>query len=229
MAATAPISERDRLKEFDDYLEKFIDAIRGEVEEVVDGEQVGRLLETARRLGLRLDERLPPTLEPAVSSEIRQILLGGIRKLDELVDHPIDLLDDFLVRAESIRHIVRDALDEDVSPEVDLNSKESVARWLVGELDGVPRTELAELAGVDVRTFQRWLGGIGGGVPHRAQVLVKLIAILRSAWTPKGVAAWLTRPRHDLQGAAPIDLMSDASLEPELLRAARRGRAQHGA
>jgi transcriptional regulator with XRE-family HTH domain len=229
LAPPAPSAERDQLEQLDDYLEKFIDAVRGEVEDVVDREQVERLVETARKLGLRLDERLPPTLDPAVSSEIRQILLGGIRRLDELGDHPIDLLDDFLVRAESIRHIVRDALDEDVSSEVDIDSKEAVARWLVGELDGVSRRELAELAGVDVRTFQRWLGGIGGGVPHHAQVLVKLVAILRTAWTPKGVAAWLKRPRHDLRGAAPADLMSDPSLEPELLRVARRGRAQHGA
>jgi transcriptional regulator with XRE-family HTH domain len=226
LPTAAPISERDQLQQFDQYLERFIVAVREEAEQI-DSQQLDRLLDTTKKLGLRLEEKLPPTLDPAVSSEIRQILLGGMRKFEDLREQPIDLLDDFLVRAESIRHIVRDALDEDVSVEVDLNSKQATATWLVQELDGVSRKEVAELVGVDVRTFQRWLRGIGGTVPHQAQVAARLVAILRAAWTPKGVAAWLKRPRPEL-GSAPLELMADASREPELLEAARRGRAQPG-
>lgn len=226
LPATVPTSEREQLEEFDDYLERFIAAVQAEAEQI-DPEQLDRLLDTSKRLGLRLEEKLPPTLDPAVASEIRQILIGGMRTFDELSDRPIDLLDDFLVRAESIRHIVRDALDEDVSAEVDLANKQALARWLVQQLEGVPRKDVAELAGVDVRTFQRWLRGIGGPVPQQAQVAARLTALLRTSWTPKGIVAWLKRPRPDL-GEAPLKLMGDASREPELLDAARRGRAQHG-
>jgi transcriptional regulator with XRE-family HTH domain len=226
LPATAPTSEREQLQQFDDYLERFIEAVRAEAEQI-DPQQLTRILDTTKKLGLRLEENLPPSLDPAVSSEIRQILIGGMRKLDELDDRPIDLLDDFLVRAESIRHIVRDALDEDVGAEVDLDRKQAIARWLTRELEGVPQKDLAELVGVDVRTFQRWLGGIGGPVPEQAKLAARLVAVLRTAWTPKGIVAWLKRPRPEL-GTAPLDLMGDASREPELLEAARRGRAQHG-
>jgi transcriptional regulator with XRE-family HTH domain len=226
LRAAVPISEREQLLQFDEYLERFIEAVREAAEEV-DPEQIDRILETTKRLGLRLEESLPPTLDPAVASEIRQILIGGMRKLDELAGQPIDLLDDFLVRAESIRHIVRDALDEDVGAEVDLASKQALALWLAKQLDGVPRRDVAAIVGVDVRTYQRWLAGIGGPVPHRAQTIARLVAVLRTAWTPRGIAAWLKRPRLDL-GGAPLELVDDASREPELLEAARRGRAQHG-
>lgn len=221
------ISERDQLQQFDTYLEQFITAVRKEVEHL-DGEQLDRVLDTTKRLGLRLEEKLPPTLDSAVSSEIRSILIGGMRKFDELSGEPINLLDDFLVRAESIRHIVRDALDEDLTHEVDLHSKQALARWLVQQLDGVPRPQLAELVGVDVRTFQRWLGGIGGQVPERAQTSARLIAILRNSWTAKGVDAWFRRPKQAL-GGAPIEFLDDPVREPELIQAARQGRAQHGA
>ena len=227
LSTAASISERDRLQEFDSYLEQFIAAVREEAEHI-DTEQVQRLVETSKRLGLRLEEKLPPTLAPAVSSEIRAILLGGMRQLEQLQgEASIDLLDDFLLRAESIRHIVRDALDEDVSAEVDLTSKAALARWLIRELDGVPRTEVAELVGVDVRTLQRWLGGIGGVVPHRARVVARVIAILRNAWTPSGTVAWFRRERPRL-GGAPINFVSDPAREPDLLLEARQGRAQHG-
>lgn len=227
MPAFAPPTQRDQLEQFDQYLERFIETVREEAEQV-DVEQLERLLDTAKRLGLRLEEKLPPTLDPAVASEIRQILIGGMRKFGQLQDQPLDLLDDFLLRAESIRHIVRDALDEDMSAELDVTNKRAVAEWLTQELEGVPQTDIAELLGVDVRTFQRWLRGIGGATPQQARTLVKLVAILRTTWGSRGVVAWFKRRRPDLGNAVPLDLLPNPALEHELAGAARRGRTQHG-
>lgn len=226
MPASLPTPERDRLQQFDAYLEQFISTVRDEAEQV-DPEQVERLVDTSKRLGLRLEERLPPSLDPAASSEIRAILLGGMRKLEEANTPTIDLLDDFLVRAESMRHIIRDALDEDVSDEVDLASKQATAEWLTKQLRGVPRPQLAELVGVDVRTFQRWLVATGGSPPRRAQLVARLVAILRASWTPAGVVAWFHRPRPRL-GGTPLGLLDDPLRDEDLLAAAREGRAQHG-
>src|SRR5256885_1034684 len=84
--------------------------ILAEQAESVDRAQMGAFIDTAERLALRLDEDLPPAMEASSVAEIRGILIGGLRTLREVEhDRPLDVLDDFLVRAESIRHIIRDA------------------------------------------------------------------------------------------------------------------------
>ena len=52
--------------------------------------------------------------------------------------------------------------------------------------------------------------------------------MLRHAWTPKGVLAWYHRPRRDLGGKAPLELLDDPGSERLLLSAARDSRTQYG-
>jgi uncharacterized protein (DUF2384 family) len=79
--------------------------------------------------------------------------------------------------------------------------------------------------GVSERQLQRRRHDGGLSTP-RMQVLARLVAILRHAWTDQGVYAWFQRPRGDLAGAAPIVLLDDPANERALLIAARAGRIQ---
>jgi hypothetical protein len=230
MTATVHDSERAQLERIDRHLEKWMEILKEEAGKV-DIEQLRLFVKTTRRLAARFDEELPPTLEPAAMNEIRGIILGGIRKLDQADDSPhtigpLDVLDDFLVRAESIRHILRDVLDEDIGPEA------SDAGVLIAELEswlpGVPRREIARLGGFGVRTSYRYAKG-GTAPSHRLTLVARLAAILRRGWTPQGVVAWFDRPREDLDSRKPIDVLDDPAYEHRLMRAARSGRAQHGA
>lgn len=217
---------RSRLEALDQFIEKWIETLRDEAE-AVDPEQMGLLVKTAKRLAHRLDDNLPPSLDPVALAEIRGILLGGIRRLEEEPDAgPLDVLDDFTVRAESIRHIVRDALDEDIG--VDRADSVTLVRLLIEWLPRVTRKQLALLAGVEVRTLQRWAKG-EGEASRRLYLVTKLVAILRHAWTPEGVVAWFLRRRPDLEGKKPIELLDDPAYEQLLIQAAREGRAQRGA
>lgn len=218
--------ERNQLEALDEQIERWIAAIRDEAESI-DPEQVQLIVKTAKRLAHRLDENLPPSLDPAALAEIRGILLGGIRRLEEESDEtrPLDTLDDFVVRAESIRHIIRDALDEDIG--VNAADASALIALLSEWLPRVTRKQLAELAGVDVRTVQRWVRD-GGVAPRRLYIVAKLAAILRHGWTPEGVVAWFYRPRHDLEGTPPIELLDQPAFEQALIVAAREGRAQRG-
>jgi hypothetical protein len=67
-----------------------------------------------------------------------------------------------------------------------------------------------------------------GASSHRIQVVARVVAILRHAWTDQGVYAWFHRPRADLGGGPPIVLLDDPGNERALLIAARAGRVQGG-
>ena len=224
MAVIVPQDDRALLEAVDNAIELWIRALRDEVE-TLDPEHLELIVKTAKRLATRLDQNLPPSLDPVAVAEIRGILLDGIRKLDEDEPMPLDIVDDFVVRAEAIRHIVRDALDEDLG--VDQRNAGALSRLLVEWLPRVTRKQLAELMEIDVRTFHRWLSD-GGDAPRRLLMVARLVALLRNAWTPEGVVAWFYRSRRDLGDVRPIDIIDDPAQERLLISAAREGRAQHG-
>jgi uncharacterized protein (DUF2384 family) len=218
--------ERQQLEELDDAIERWMRTVREQADSI-DAEQFHRFRETAQKLALRFEERLPPSLEPSAANEVRTIMIGGLRKIDEVGDdRPLDVLDDFLLRAESIRHILRDALDEDLPAAPD--DTKMLATLLVAWLGPrITRRRIGELLGVTERTVQRWLD-TGGRPSRRLYLVTRLVVLLKDAWTPEGVLAWFDRPRPSLGGKRPIDVIDEPEFEQVLLQDAREGRAQHG-
>jgi hypothetical protein len=228
--------ERKQLKYLEDQIEQWQEQLRedlastttdeGEIEVPIDPEYVERFVETAQRLSSRVHKEVPPDLDPAALAEIRGHLIDGLEALYELDrTRPLDAVDLFVVHAEAVRHIVRDALDG--QPEGDESDARQLLEGISMQLPGISRKELGQLIGVGERQIQRLVKD-GGTPSRRLQLVARLIALLFRSWTPAGVVAWFYREREDLEGQTPIDVLDDADFERPLMLAARRGRTQHG-
>jgi hypothetical protein len=106
----------------------------------------------------------------------------------------------------------------------DARSPKELARWLAGAVE-VPQRDLADLLGVDLRRFQRWISARErtrpeGEEARRLRALARLVGQLRHSFTPAGVVAWFDWPRADLGGATPRDLLADPVRLPDLMLAA---------
>jgi uncharacterized protein (DUF2384 family) len=169
------------------------------------------------------DELHEADFEPEWVAEFRGLLLDSVRALQS--QEPLDAYDKLLLNAEAIRHLLRDAIDGHVRGGEDNvgGVVEQLGQWL----PRVSQAELAALMGISTRQYQRW--ALSRAAPsRRAQLVARLIAILRRAWTPEGVVAWFYRPRPALGDHAPIDVLDDPAYEQEVFLAVRQGRAQHG-
>lgn len=191
----------------------------------LDHEGLERMVRTFREAAGRVNRDLPPQVDAQAADEIRRRLLA-LLTLDLDSRPPLDLADDILVEMEAVRHVVRDLLDE--QPPVELRDARRVLALLEAWLPGASLAELAALVGYSPRQVQR-LRQAGGAATHRAQVVVRLVALLRHAWTDRGVIAWFYRPRRDLDGSRPVDLVGEPAYERDLILAARAGRAQGAA
>jgi hypothetical protein len=224
--------DRERLERIDQELADLQRSVLEELESIsdhageLDASYAERFRDTAERLAYRLNEELPPDLDPSALAEIRDIILRSLEALSELDEsRPLDIVDRFLVSAEAIRHLVRDALDEHVG---DKGDRRELMRTLGEWLPRISQPEQTRLAGISVRQFQRWAKD-SGAPSRRLLLVVQLVALLRRSWSPEGVIAWFDRPRAGLDGKAPIEVLDDAESERRLLIAVRQGRAQHGA
>lgn len=225
------LAEKARLEtievEIADLVEPFIQEVsRAASTEDVHPSFVDRFAETARRLFELNDGLREEDFDPRVLAEFRGIVINAIKDVAEAdPERPLDSIDSLLIHAEQLRHLVRDAMDGHVGG-VGQNSKMVMAS-LREFLPSIRQVELAALLGRSQRQVERW--ATQEGPPARRLELVAWIAaLLRHSWTEEGVAAWFFRPRPDLEGKKPVDLLDDASREDDLLKAARRGRAQHG-
>jgi uncharacterized protein (DUF2384 family) len=211
----------------DEFINRVTDDLERVKQEPFDPDYGERFRETARRLSKQLNEQLmPPDLDSAAVAEIRGIIVDALHDLDEIdAERPWDTVEVFVLKAEAMRHIVRDALDAHVGS--DGRDAAALANSLVDWLPRVPQNRLAELVGISPRQFLRWRKQ--GGEPTGRLVLVtRLVALLHAAWTPEGVVAWFERARRDLDGKRPIDVIDDHDYEQRLMTAVRQGRAQHG-
>lgn len=202
--------------------EEALDEVTGHPE--IDGSAHKRLVDVGKRLA-----DLKPQLEAAdLSYEQRATLYSALVDVSAAMNaDPGDLnrFEAALVGIERVRHVIRDALDEFVG------GATADRRRLLQELDrslpDVRQADVAELLAVDPRTIRRWTSE-AGEPEHRLQLVARLVAVLRHAWTPKGILAWFHRPRRDLDGKAPIELLDDPGSERVLLSAARSSRNQYG-
>jgi hypothetical protein len=106
----------------------------------------------------------------------------------------------------------------------DARSPKELARWLARAVE-VPQRDLADLLGVDLRRFQRWISARErtrpeGEEARRLRALARLVGQLRHSFTPAGVVAWFDWPRADLGGATPRELLADPVRLPDLMLAA---------
>jgi hypothetical protein len=188
--------------------------------------------DSARKRLAGISERLAalkPQLEAAdLSVEQRAALYSAMLDVSSAMTAKSEDLDRFeaaLVGIERVRHVIRDALDEFVGG---ANAdRRRLLREIERSLPGIHQTEIAELLDVDPRTIRRW-GKEAGRPEHRLLLVARLVAVLRNAWTPKGVLAWFHRQRRDLGGTIPMDLLNDPGSEFSLLNAARSSRTQYG-
>ncbi len=231
-AATSP--ERDRLatideltKELGEWRDALTEALRelGEMAiDLTDAAYQKRLKDTADRLVQMDDELHRADFDPEWLAEFRGLLLDSLRAMQ--TDQPLDAFDKLLLNIEAMRHLLRDALDGHVERSED--DIAAVVQQLQRWLPRVSQPELAGLMGISTRQYQRW-GQMHAAPTRRAQIVARLIAILRRSWTDAGVVAWFYRSRPELDNQAPIDVLNDAAWEQALFRAVRQGRAQHGA
>jgi uncharacterized protein (DUF2384 family) len=225
-----PSPEAERLQALDTELERWKELILrvGDIRDSeVDHEYGKRFAETEKRL-LALNEKLhPEDFDPEVLAELRGIMLQWISAAHDLDGRrPLDTVDKYLIHAEAMRHLVRDALDAHV--EGAGRDAQAVVTQLREWLPTTTQVEIARLAGISDRQFHRWKTN-GGKPPRRLTLVARLVALLHRAWTEEGVIAWFHRARRDLDGHAPIDVLDDPAYERRLLAAVRQGRAEHGA
>jgi len=227
--------ERQQLERLEDIIESWQAQLRDELAQDVGEHKSGspldiayteRFVRTAQRLSSQVNKELPPDLDPEALAEIRGHLINGLEALNEIDEtRPLDSIDSFVVHAEAVRHIVRDALDGQAKgDEADAGE---LLEGLSMQLPGVTRKELSELLGIGERQMQRLAKG-GSTPSDRLRLVSRLVALLWRAWTPAGVVAWFYRRRRDLDGKPPIDILGDPDYERSLMVAARQGRAQHG-
>lgn len=192
----------------------------------VDGAFVDRFKETNRRLVELNNDLHPEDFSPEALAEIRGLIINMMDAVENIdTKQPLDSLDRVLVLFEAMRHSIRDAIDWHVEG-AGTDSKATVA-MLYAYLEDVPKKQIAELVGVGPRQVQRWARD--GGVPtRRLDLVARLVRLLSMAWTDEGVIGWFSRPRRELGGRAPADVLDDPAFERDLLLAARQGRAQHG-
>lgn len=225
MGASAPSTERLHAldREVEELKNVFVDGLTHLQEVANDDAFEERWRCIAQRLRqLRYGFR-PEDFDKEQILAISRALLDIYEVID---DHEsLESLDQLLINFERIRHVVRDALDEQIS-NVSGNSAE-ILDELFQRLPGVPQHEVAELVGVDRRTFARWKES-DRPPSRRLQIVARLVAILRYNWTTGGIIAWFHRPRRDLGGEVPLSLLAERVIDEDaLISAARAGRSQY--
>jgi DNA-binding transcriptional MerR regulator len=227
-ATTTKDPQLRRLREIDTEVEGVKAAFEAALAEVtgrpeIDGSAKKRLAEVERRLA-----DLKPQLEAAdLSYEQKATLYSAMVDINNAMNAAPDDLDRFeaaLIGIERVRHVIRDALDEFVGGAS--ADRRRLLQEIQQSLPGVRQADVAELLNVDPRTIRRW-SAQPGEAEHRLQLVAHLVAILRHAWTPKGIVGWFQRPRRDLEEKRPIDLLADPASERALLTAARSSRNQY--
>lgn len=189
----------------------------------LDPESLERFNGTIKELAARVNSKVVPEIDSYAAALISQRLIS-VLTLDLEETEALDAADRYLVDLEAIRHVLRDLLDEQ-QPEALRRQAGEIIATLETWLPSVSVSELADLLGHSMRVLQRRRHD-EGPANAREQLVARLVAILRHAWSDAGVVAWFHRVRGDLGEQTPIELLGDPGNERALLIAARAGRVQ---
>jgi hypothetical protein len=224
MATT--LTEREALLDADESLAQFQRMMEeAAATGALKQEGLARFSATARETAARVSSEVVPRIDAEAAREVLERLIV-ILTVDPAREEVLDAADRCLNELEAIRHVLRDLLQEQ-PPEALRQSASEIIALLESWLPTISSKDLARLLGYSARQLQRRRGE-AASASSREQLLARLVAILRHAWTDAGVVAWFDRPRPELAGLAPLDLLKDPSHEHDLLIAARAGRVQGG-
>lgn len=152
-----------------------------------------------------------------------------LMKLMRLISADPGLEDPQWEIAEQVAHIMDlfDVLKREIEHSV-IDDPRMAAQFVAKEMKDVDQKELAHLLGF---ASDRSLRDLRANKvreirknPERVMLVAQLVYDLRYAMRPNGILAWFGRPRYQLDGKAPIDLINknpSAAVEP--LRALARG------
>lgn len=112
-------------------------------------------------------------------------------------------------------------------PQREARPVEEVVRWLAAVLaqDKIEVGTQAAIVGVDEDTYTSWLSETDPAVPsgsseRRVRLTGQVISELLHTMSPAAAVEWLTVPRSDLLGQAPLALIADEREAELLARAA---------
>jgi len=105
----------------------------------------------------------------------------------------------------------------------DVRSGKELVQFLAAVTEA-PQARLAELLGVSLRQFQRWLSPAERAEPdgddlRKVRAVARIVNQLRFSLTPAGAVDWFWW-RLPARRVAPVDLLDDTGQLPELLRQA---------
>lgn len=222
----ADLEERRELEAADEKIMQFQKTMeRAASSGALNPEELHRFALTIKEAAARVNDEVLPRIDAESAKKISTRLIA-ILTLDTDAHDVLDAADQYLVDLEAIRHVFRDLLQEQQPPALRREGRELLAT-LEEWLPDVQVSQLAEILGLSTRQLQRKRHD-EAPAGSREQLVARLVAILRQAWTAEGVVAWFHRPRRDLGGKKPIELLGDARYEPDIIRAARSGRVQGG-
>ena len=152
-----------------------------------------------------------------------------VLKLTALITADPELDDPNWEIREQVAHI--EDLLETLKREIEHSAIDDPRRavgFVLDELASVDQKELATLLGyASDRSLRDWRAEKTKefrGNPDRVTLIGQLVYDLRTAMSPHGILAWFNRPRHQLGGKAPVDLINqNPKVADEPLRALARG------
>lgn len=188
--------------------------------------------ETVREVAAGVTQTALPrwqAIDPYLALIIHRALIRAEEAV-HLADEP-DARDSLRVALESLRQGF--AAIAESAPIADERSTKEVARWLA-ETAEVPQSRLAELCGVSLRQFQRWVSPQETARPEgrdawRVRAVARIVNQLRFSLTPAGAIEWFSWPRNDLEGRAPLQLLDEPDKLPELTAIAGSMRSTYAA
>lgn len=121
---------------------------------------------------------------------------------------------------------VQDALAQIVanSPVRDGKNANEVASWVAEVLADVSRQRIADVLGVDRRTFTRWVSESATRPAdedaRKLRTFARTLMLLLRGLTPPGAVRWFELPNRELDGRTPALELSGYDAAPRLERAA---------